>query len=307
MILDGKELADVLVQHLKSEIETGVKNGWHKPKLVIFTVEPTEEINSFIRSKKALAEKAGADVEIISYDVAPRYIEFANRVAEVAHEEDTTGVIIQLPLPASLSTTTLLDYVPPLKEIEGFKKKPLFEHPIGLAVLCLIKKALSPDPMTDAASVTLSEKDIVFFKNIMKRKKVVLLGRGRTGGEPIGNTLSRYKANYINIRKSTPDPDDFIKQASIIISAVGKNVINPEALRHDAVLIGVGIHKVNGMWKGDYDENVIKDRVLAYSPTPGGVGPLNVAYLLYNLVQAWKMQHGPQVGVPKPYHRTEGN
>lgn len=291
MILDGKALADTLIEHLASEVHDGLAKGWPVPVLAIVTVEPTDEIESFIQSKKRLAQRIGADVIVKSYHEAPRYIDCVHAVADIAQDPATTGVIIQLPLPATLSTTTMLDYIPPVKEIEGFKKKPLFEHPIGLAVLCLLKKALSPDPMTQASSLLIGEKDMTFFKNLLRKKKIVLVGCGRTGGEPIGNTLSRFKANFINIRKATPEPDEFINQASIVISAVGKTIINPEALRHDAVLIGVGLHKEDGVWKGDYDEQAVADRVLAYSPTPGGVGPLNVAYLLYNLVEAWKMQN----------------
>ena len=292
MIIDSKKLANVILTHLKTDIKDGIAHGWEKPQLVIFTVEPTAEVKAYIRSKEIQAKKIGAKVKVITYKKEPRYIDFANRVSKEAQKPENHGVIIQLPLPASLSTISLLDYIPLEKEIEGFKKKAPFEHPIGLAVLTLLKSVFSPDDMEEASSVIVNpERDGSFFKNIFKRKRVVVLGRGKTGGEPIGNTLTKTKINYINLNSQTATGDTFIKQAHVIISAVGKTIIDPATVKQDAVLISVGLHKEDGKWVGDYDEDAIKDIALAYSPTPGGVGPLNVAYLLYNLVEAWKMQH----------------
>lgn len=292
MIIDGKKLSSVILTKLKEDIKEGKKHGWAKPKLVIFAVKPNKEIQAYIKSKQKKAELIGADVEVILYKKEPRYIDFANRVSEEAQKDSTHGIIIQHPLPASLSTVSLLDYVPLEKEIEGFKKKAPFEHPIGLAVLTMLKSVFSPDSMEDASSVIINiKKDLPMFKNVFKRKRVVLLGRGTTGGAPIGNTLSRAKINYINLNSTTPTGDSFIEQANVIISAVGKRIVDPKLIKKDVVLISVGLHKYKGKWIGDYDEDDIKDVALAYSPTPGGVGPLNVAYLLFNLVEAWKMQH----------------
>lgn len=291
MIIDGKQLSETILNHLKQEVTEGTKKGWEKPSLVIFTVTPTEETKSYLRSKKKQAEAIGAEVRVITYKELPRYIEFANHVTEEAQNPKTTGVIIQHPLPASLATVSLLDYIPAVKEIEGFKKKSLFEHPIGLAVLTMLKRVFSPEDMTKPESALLNlEKDGVFLKNIFKRKRVVLIGKGATGGGPIGNTLTRAKINYINLNSKTPTGDEFISQAHVIISAVGKTVIDPAMLQRDVVLISVGLHREDGKWMGDYDDEKVKDGVFAYSPTPGGVGPLNVAYLFSNLVESWKMQ-----------------
>lgn len=294
MIIDGKGLSEIIAGHLKTEVKSGKAQGWSTPKLVIFTVLPTHETQAYLRNKTRFAEAIGAEVQVITYREAPRYIEFAQHVAEMAQDPATTGIIIQYPLPASLETVSLLDYIPVEKEIEGFKKKSPFMQPIGLAVLTMLKSVFSPEHMDSPKSVIIDmEKDTIFFRNVFKRKKTVLLGKGKTGGEPIGNTLSKAHINYINITTQSPAGDDFISQAHIIISAVGKNAVEPGLLKRGIVLISVGLHKENDTWVGDYDEEKIKDIAYAYSPTPGGVGPLNIAYLYYNLILAWKIQNDP--------------
>lgn len=291
MIIDGKKLSQQIVTKLKDDINEGLNNGWKRPRLVIFTVQPTSEVQSFIKSKQMMAERIGADVKVISYKNPPRFEDFANRVAVVAQKPTTHGIIIQLPLPAALSTMTILDYIPLEKEIEGFKKKSPFEHPVGLAVLTLLKKVFASPDEDSADSIMISKKDVQSFKTIFKRKKVVLLGRGPTGGQPIGNTLTKHKINYINLNSKTTTADMFIEQADVIISAVGKEVVNPDLVKNGSVLISVGTRKEGKHWKGDFDEKAIAEKALAYSPTPGGVGPLNVAYLFANLIQAWTIQN----------------
>lgn len=291
MIIDGKQLSQQIISKLKKDIDTGINSGWKRPRLVIFTVQPTYEVESFIKSKQFMADKIGAEVKVISYKKAPRFEDFANKVAVVAQKTTTHGIIIQLPLPAALSTMTILDYIPTEKEIEGFKKKSPFEHPVGLAVLTLLKKVYASTDDDSAESIMISKKDIQLFKTVFKRKKVVLLGRGPTGGQPIGNTLTKHKVNYINLNSKTTTSDMFMEQADVIISAVGKDVVDPELVKDGAVLISVGTRKEGKKWHGDFDEKAIEQKALAYSPTPGGVGPLNVAYLFSNLIQAWTIQN----------------
>lgn len=291
MKINGKRLAATVLKQLKKDIRDGKKKGWEAPRLVIFTVKPSDESKAYIGIKKKSVETIGGDFMLIEYKKTPRFEDFANKVASLASDPRTTGIVIQHPLPASLSTLTILDYIPPLKEIEGFKKKPEFDQPIGLAVLTMVKSVFTPIDADDPASVIVDiHRDANFFKNIFKRKRVVLLGRGLTGGQPVGDALTKAKINYINLNSQTPATLSFMEQADVIISAVGKTVVDPAYIKDGAVLLSVGLHKEGSVWVGDYNEDMIKHKVLAYSPTPGGIGPLNVAYLLHNLVRAWKLQ-----------------
>ncbi len=287
------DLSKVILKHLKKEVSQTIKKyGIIPPKLVVFTVQPNEETISFMKKKEKYAQKIGAEFKLISYRRLPKFEEFANKVSFASHNKNTHGIIIQEPLPASLSTVTIFDYIAQEKEIEGFKKKSLYDHPIGLAVMTLLKQVFIQQGTGDIENVIFDmEKDSHIFKNVFKRKKIVLLGKGRTGGGPIGDTLTKGRINYINIGNETNLARSFLEQADVIISAVGKKVVTVDDMKDGVVLISVGIRKENGAWVGDYDEREIKDLALAYSPTPKGVGPLNVSYLMYNLVKAWKLQN----------------
>lgn len=130
----------------------------------------------------------------------------------------------------------------------------------------------------------------MFFKSHLKHKKIVLIGRGLTGGKPIGKTLSQFKVNYINTSSQTFEADQYYKDADIIISAVGKKIIHASNVKPGAILINAGLHHEHGKLKGDYEENEISSVASYYTGTPGGVGPLDVLYLYKNLIDATKLQ-----------------
>jgi methylenetetrahydrofolate dehydrogenase (NADP+)/methenyltetrahydrofolate cyclohydrolase len=120
------------------------------------------------------------------------------------------------------------------------------------------------------------------------QKTVVVLGKGETAGKPIANYLTGLGLKPITIDSKTENAENMLKEADIVISAVGKsNVVNSTNLKQDAILIGVGMHKdTDGLFRGDYDEKEVSQVVSFYTPTPGGVGPLNVVSLFENLVLA---------------------
>jgi methylenetetrahydrofolate dehydrogenase (NADP+)/methenyltetrahydrofolate cyclohydrolase len=133
-------------------------------------------------------------------------------------------------------------------------------------------------------------RDRRFFKKAFRNKKIVLMGRGITGGKPIGKTLTDAKINYIGINSKTPDATTYLKEADVIVTAVGKKVILPEMLKPGVVLINVGLRRENGRLRGDYDEAEIKKIASFYTPTPGGIGPIDVMYLYKNLIESYKLQ-----------------
>lgn len=287
MKINGRAIANVILGSLQK------KAGKLRPKptLAIFLVNPSEANIVFVKTKKQAAGKIKGLCELIYTNNESDFEEFANHLKKVAHDSKITGVVIQQPLPASLSTDSLYDYIPLEKEIEGHKKKSYFTPPIGLAVFTILKYIYKPGNQHRFHDLIFDmKKDRSFLKKVLKRKKIVLLGRGGTGGRPIAKVLTEAKINFINLHSQTPDADFFEREADIIISAVGKKVITPEVLKPGVILISVGIRKENGVWKGDYDEEEIKNIASFYTPTPGGVGPLDIAYLMYNLVEATKMQ-----------------
>jgi methylenetetrahydrofolate dehydrogenase (NADP+) / methenyltetrahydrofolate cyclohydrolase len=121
-----------------------------------------------------------------------------------------------------------------------------------------------------------------------------LVGRGLTGGLPIGKALSFLNIPFLNTNSQTTDPHEYYKDADIIISAVGKKIIKKEMLKPNVILLNVGLRKeLDESLKGDYEEKEISDIASFYSTTPGGIGPIDVLYLYKNLIDAAKLQLNP--------------
>ncbi|HLC94561.1 MAG TPA: bifunctional 5,10-methylenetetrahydrofolate dehydrogenase/5,10-methenyltetrahydrofolate cyclohydrolase [Patescibacteria group bacterium] len=287
MKIDGKRIADILLLDIAKKIKRYKK----KPTLSVFLVEGDNNSLSFVDAKKRTVKRINGLYELSHFRYCPEFEDFANTLRKTAAEHQTTGIIIQQPLPCSLATESLYDYIPREKEIEGHKDKSPFTPPIARAVLTVLKYVYIPRSKETAASLFYDEKkDGTALKRVLKRKKIVIVGRGETGGKPIAKVFTNNHIHFINIRSNTPNTQLFLKEADIIISAVGKKVIRAENLKQGVVLISVGIRKEGDMWKADYNEEEIKDIAGFYTPVPGGVGPLDIAYLMYNLYEAQKMQ-----------------
>lgn len=287
MYIDGKKITQFIEKQVKKEVGKLKKKA--KVLLSVFLVGDTPDQISFVRIKSKIAKRLKIEYKLIHLKFTPNFISFANRIKAEVEDKTVKGIIIQQPLPAQLSTDSIYDYIPVVKEIEGHRKKSVFYPPVGLAVLTIIKYIFSGRKIDNRLIVDL-KKDKGFFKKFLKNKKIVLIGRGITGGKPIGHVLQEAKINYININSQTQNPAEYLQAADIIITAVGKKVIEPSMLKPGVILINVGLRKENGKLKGDYDEKEIKDIASYYTPTPGGVGPIDVAYLYKNLVDAAKLQ-----------------
>ena len=285
MFIDGKKIASNLLTILKKERKALKK----RIGLSVFLVGSAPEQLSFVKIKSEMAKALKIDFKLIHLTKTPNFIDFANLLKKEVANKDVTGIIIQQPLPAQLSTDSIYDYIPLLKEIEGHRKKTEFVFPLGLAVMTIIKYIYDGKRKQDIVFVDL-KKDRLLFKNILKSKKVVIVGQGITGGKPIGKTLGNLNVNYISVNSTTVDPESYYKTADLIITATGKKVITPAMLKPGVVLINTGVRKENGKLKGDYDEKEIKDIASHYTPTPGGSGPIDVVYLYKNLIDAAKMQ-----------------
>ena len=285
MFIDGKKIANNLLTILKKERKVIKK----RIGLSVFLIGNAPEQLSFVKIKSEMAKALKIDFKLIHLTRTPNFIDFANLLKKEVSNPNVTGIIIQQPLPAQLSTDSIYDYIPLLKEIEGHRKKTEFIFPLGLAVMTIIKYIYDGKRKQDIVFVDM-KKDRILFKNVLKSKKVVIVGRGITGGKPIGKTLGNLNVNYISINSTTVDPESYFKTADLIITATGKKVIDPAMLKPGVVLINTGVRKENGKLKGDYEEKNIKDIASFYTPTPGGSGPIDVVYLYKNLIDAAKMQ-----------------
>jgi len=286
MKIDGEKIALMMKKLLKQEIK---KRKKRKIKLATILIGDSAEQLSFVKIKADVAKQLGIQFQLVHLKSIPFFEELMHIVKDVSNDPTVTGVIIQQPLPAQLSTASIYNYIPTLKEIEGHQYKSPFSPPLGLAVLTVIKFAFGKVKINRNLLID-PKKDRLFFKKTLRNKKVVLAGRGITGGQPIGKTLSDFKINYISVNSKTPEPQIYYKEADVIITATGKKIIVPDFIKPGVVLINVGLRREGNKLKGDYEEKEIKDIASFYTPTPHGVGPIDVLYLYKNLIDAARLQ-----------------
>jgi methylenetetrahydrofolate dehydrogenase (NADP+) / methenyltetrahydrofolate cyclohydrolase len=263
MKIDGKKISQNILDELKKKVEK-LKEKNITPHLAIILVGDNSASITYVNQKKIKAEQIGANTTIIRLPSNISESELIQIVKPFNQNKTIHGIIVQQPLPQNINTETITQAIDPKKDVDGFNSKSQFAMPIALAILDIIK------------NIGISD---------FKSKSIVVIGKGETGGKPIIQALQELGIKPSIVDSQTENPENITKNADIIISAVGKtNIIKQEMMKQNAILIGVGQHKENGKIIGDYDEEKIKDIASFYTPTPGGVGPIDVTMLLKNLI-----------------------
>jgi len=262
MKIDGKVIAQKILDDLKTEIQE--KNISPKMAVIILGTDPSSL--AYIKQKQLKSEYIGAKCEVTKFNLALQGHPLRSYIDKLNKDNSVHGFIIQRPLPAHLNSQEIGEWVIPQKDIDGFHSQTKYIPPIALAILEILK------------SINISPSG----------KKVVIIGRGETSGKPIASNLIQNGAKVTICHSKTPNISTITNSADIVISCVGKpNIVRHEMLNRNCVLIGIGMHKSEeGKLRADYDEDEIKNYVKYYTPVPGGVGPVNVACLLKNLVNS---------------------
>lgn len=260
MRIDGKVIADKILSELAEKVRTFKIT----PTLAVILVGDNPASLSYIKQKQIAAEKIGAKIELHQI----KQEELEGVVKKCNDDPKIHGIIIQRPLPVP---SDLVNSVKPQKDVDGFVPHSPFTVPVAAAVLKILEE-IHPDD----------------FANWLKNQCSVVMGRGETAGKPIANLLGEQGCMISVIHSQTTNPTEVIKKMNIIVSCVGKErVITAPMIAPNTILIGVGIWRdETGKLRGDYEEDEIKDVAAYYTPMPGGVGPVNVACLMQNLVLA---------------------
>ncbi len=262
MKINGKKIAQEILDELKNNIAK--KNI--KPHLAIIVVGKNPPSLSYVKQKQLKAKEIGIKTTLISFNESVNENKLINVIKKLNNDKKINGIIVQKPLPKQIDNQEINKSVNPQKDIDGFNPNSRFTNPISLAVLKILKNIY---------------KDL----SVLKNKKIVILGKGETGGKPIIKTFFKLGINPVVIDSKTKNPEKIIKLSDIVISAVGKEIIKPNMLKKGVVLIGTGQHiEKDKKFYGDYNEEEIKNIASFYTTTPGGIGPINVAMIFKNLL-----------------------
>ncbi|MDB5266271.1 MAG: methenyltetrahydrofolate cyclohydrolase [Parcubacteria group bacterium] len=261
--INGVELADTILLGLKS-----VKK---EPKRMTFVMfDPSPAILSYIARKERAGKLLGVDT--VRIERTPRTTEEAVSIIEDLNATDTNGIVIQLPLPEGIDTGAVLDALEPDLDVDilGSEAKRKF----------MAREIHRLPPVAGAVWEMLTREKVA-----LEGSRIVVLGRGRLVGEPVGMLFEREKVpfEYIDIHTSKEKTIELLASADIIISGIGvPHFILPEMVREGVVIIDAGTSESNGKLAGDMHPDTAK-KALLYTPVPGGVGPVTVAMLYKNL------------------------
>lgn len=282
--IDGTALAKKIREGLHEEIlERQKANPKYRPSLKIIQVGDRSDSSTYVRMKLKAAEEAGIQCELIKFDESVTEADLVGRLYQLNHDPDVHGILVQLPLPKHLDEYTVTSTVADEKDVDGFGTRNIGElakrggHPFF--ILCTPKGVM----------LLLQETGID-----LKGKDAVVIGRSDIVGSPVSYLLKNADATVTVCHSKTTDLEAHLKNADVVVAAIGKpGFIKGQWLKKGAVVIDVGTNYVPDSTKksghrlvGDVDFESASQVASHITPVPGGVGPMTVAMLLQNVVEA---------------------
>jgi methylenetetrahydrofolate dehydrogenase (NADP+)/methenyltetrahydrofolate cyclohydrolase len=269
-ILDGKKIAEMRLEILKEEIED---SGLY-PRLATVIVGADPASQMYIRMKHRACEQVGIGSVGLELAGDATTEQVLQAVTQLNNDTGINGILIQLPLPKQVDFERVIAAVHPKKDVDGF-------HPFNLGLLFSGRPQFVP--CTPKGIMTL----LAEYRIELAGTRAVVVGRSIDVGRPMSALFTNADATVTLCHSKTKNLADEIRQADILVSAIGKaHFITREMVKHGAVVIDVGINQLNGKLVGDVDFAAVTTIASAITPVPGGVGPMTIATLMENTYRA---------------------
>lgn len=276
-ILDGKMLSAKFKEELKVETAK-IKNETGKvPGIAVILAGDDPASNVYVNSKEKSAIEAGfySVVERVSSSITTD--ELLSLVEKFNNDEKIHGILVQLPLPKQCDEKKILRAIKPEKDVDGF-------HPYNVGLLNIGEDCLMPCTPYGVMNM------LSYYNIDLSGKNAVVIGRSNIVGKPIAAMLTKSNATVTICHSKTTNLPEVCKNADILIAAIGKpKFVTKEFVKKDAVVIDVGINRVDGKLCGDVDFEDVKDLCSYITPVPGGVGPMTIVTLMQNTLKAFQM------------------
>ncbi|WP_400163896.1 bifunctional methylenetetrahydrofolate dehydrogenase/methenyltetrahydrofolate cyclohydrolase FolD [Brevibacillus sp. TJ4] len=279
-ILQGKEVAASIRAELAEEVNELKKQGL-TPGLTVVLVGDDPASHSYVRGKEKGCAEVGIRSEIILKDAATTEAELVGIIEELNQNPNVHGILVQLPLPAHISETAIIEAIHPSKDVDGF-------HPISVGNMVIGNKTLLP--CTPHGVIELIKRTGTEIAG----KHAVVIGRSNIVGKPVALLLQQENATVTMCHSRTQNLQEFTQKADILVVATGKpHMIGKEHVKPGAVVIDVGVNRIeSGKLVGDVKFDEVQEVASYLTPVPGGVGPMTITMLLKNTVLAAKAQAG---------------
>ena len=269
--IDGK----VISQAVKDELKERVKSEGIDASLAVIQVGTDAASTVYVGNKKKACEYIGIRSLAFELPEETSEEELLELVRELNEREDVDGILVQLPLPAHMDEDKVIRTIDPKKDVDGF-------HPQSVGALSIGQPGFVS--CTPAGIIQLLKRSGVEIEG----KECVIVGRSNIVGKPMALLMLRENATVTICHSRTKHLKEVTKRADILIVAIGKpKFITKEYVKEGAVVIDVGIHRnENGKLCGDVDFEDVEPITSAITPVPGGVGPMTIAMLMNNCVEA---------------------
>ncbi|EHP3506484.1 bifunctional methylenetetrahydrofolate dehydrogenase/methenyltetrahydrofolate cyclohydrolase FolD [Vibrio cholerae] len=278
--IDGTLISQTVRSEVAARVKARVQAGLRAPGLAVVLVGEDPASQVYVGSKRRACEEVGFVSK--SFDLPATASEEAllSLVEELNNDPQIDGILVQLPLPAGIDTTKVLESIHPEKDVDGF-------HPYNVGRLAQrIPKLRSCTPK---GIITLLER----YNITLRGKHAVIVGASNIVGRPMTLELLLAGCTTTTCHRFTQDLEGHIRQADILVVAVGKpNFIPGSWIKEGAVVVDVGINRLDtGKLVGDVEYDVARTRASFITPVPGGVGPMTVASLIENTMMACEQFH----------------
>ncbi|NLT96334.1 MAG: bifunctional methylenetetrahydrofolate dehydrogenase/methenyltetrahydrofolate cyclohydrolase FolD [Clostridia bacterium] len=273
-IINGKEIASTVRKNIKEQVDR-LKESGLTPGLAVILVGTDPASQVYVGSKEKACIEVGFHSEVYRLPEETTQEELLALIQKLNTDEKIHGILVQLPLPKHLDEKVVINAISPRKDVDGF-------HPLNAGALFVGEKGLVP--CTPKGCIHLI-KETGFD---LKGKKAVVVGRSNIVGKPVAMLLLNENATVTICHSRTQNLKEELLQADVVVAAVGKpNFITGDMIKEGSVVIDVGINRLeNGKLVGDVDFDSAKEKAGWITPVPGGVGPMTIAMLLQNTLEA---------------------
>lgn len=274
-LIDGKKISQQILQDIAARVQQRISNQLRRPCLAVVLVGEDPASAVYVRNKKRACETTGFESRSYELPAQTSEEELLALIDEMNADRDIDGILIQLPLPKHINSQLVLERIVPHKDVDGF-------HPYNIGRL-VVKMPLMR-PCTPKGVMTLLD---AYGINVIG-KKAVIVGASNIVGRPQALELLLARATVTICHSATQNLAEEVAAADIVVVGVGKpNFVKGEWIKPGAVVIDVGINRLeNGQLCGDVEFAVACERAAMITPVPGGVGPMTIATLMENTLQA---------------------
>ena len=284
-VIDGKLIAAELRAETAVKIENFKKEFSKVPTLAVVLVGEDPASQVYVSTKSKMAKEIGMDVEDHYLDATISEEKLLEVVNVLNNDQKVNGILVQLPLPTHIDSRLIIDAIDPIKDADGFHAVNVGRNSIGGE---LLNKTFTP--CTPLGCYLMLKKSVADLKGM----HAVIIGRSNIVGKPMAQLLLEESCTVTIVHSKTRNIEELTRQADIIVAAVGRPLmVKKEWIKEGAIVIDVGINRVDhpdnpGKTKlvGDVDFDEVLTVASAITPVPGGVGPMTIACLLKNTVDA---------------------